>query len=268
VGLSLLIALTGCDQSSLLKKLTSPQDESIALNYIDQLRQSNFVQIEQDADPSIDNADLPRTLVTMAALFPKENPLSVKIVGVHTFRNSTRSTSRLTFEYEFASQWVLAEVKTQTVDGTATLAGMTVTPVADSLEHINRFTLRSKGSPQYLMLFLVALSLLISTYAFVLCLRTKMRRRKKWLWSILTLVGVGKLGINWTTGESFFNLFWIQVPTAQAFNALFSPWLVMVSLPLGAILFLFLRRGFEVESLNTPDILPSQMPESGDPLAN
>ena len=47
---------------------------------------------------------------------------------------------------------------------------------------------------------------------------------------------------NWTTGEIFFTPLAIQVPAAGANAQFYGPWLVYVSIPLGAIMFLMMRK--------------------------
>jgi len=51
-------------------------------------------------------------------------------------------------------------------------------------------------------LFSVGLAL----YALLVCIRTPIRRRK-WLWIIVTILGIGKLGIDWSSGE-----LWYKIP--------------------------------------------------------
>jgi hypothetical protein len=54
---------------------------------------------------------------------------------------------------------------------------------------------------------------------------------------------VGKLIVNWTTGELGFSLLSFQLFSASFIRASdFDPWLVSVSLPLGALVFLAQRK--------------------------
>jgi hypothetical protein len=173
-------------------------------------------------------------------MFPAQDPVSVKVVGVNIFRVPDSSTTSITLEYEFPQKWLLASVVTQKRDGIATITGFHVNPIRDSLENLNKFTLLDKGVAQYTVLILAVLSSLLSLCAFVLCIRTKMEKRK-WFWLILTLLGVGNLGINWTTGQPFFALLQVRLIPAGAAAPPYGAWVVYVSLPLGAIAFLIHR---------------------------
>lgn len=236
-----LFFLLGCDQASLMRRWTAPEDESTARSYVDQLRQKRFDQIERDWDPSVEVPNMPDTLAQMSAVFPAQEPTSIKVVGSHVYRGKNVTSTAVTLEYEFPGKWVLAEVVTKKSDGVITIAGFHVRPISDSVENLNRFTLVDKGASQYTILLLALLSMAFSFYVFALCIRTKIERRK-WLWLILILTGVGRLGVNWTSGQHFFTLLAFNLPPSGAFAPLFGPWAVFTTLPLGAIAFL-MRQG-------------------------
>ncbi len=235
-----LFLIASCNQGRLIDKTVSPQDEFRAKNYVDLLRNSRFDEIETTADPSIQDAGTRDQLVAMAAMFPAQIPLSVKVVGVNTFYSPVAAGTNLTLEYEFPGKWLLANVVTQKKNGATTLTGFHVTPIADSLENLNRFSLAGKSPSHYAVLLLGIAAVLLSIYAFVVCLRARLGR-SKWFWAIICLLGVGQLGINWTTGQVGFALLAIHLPPAGASAALYGPWVVYVALPVGAILFLMLR---------------------------
>ena len=66
--------------------------------------------------------------------------------------------------------------------------------------------------------------------------------KEKWLWILFILIGVGKVAINWTTGEWQVSPLSIQLLSASVFNDGRRTLTVAVSVPVGAILFLFRRR--------------------------
>jgi hypothetical protein len=71
----------------------------------------------------------------------------------------------------------------------------------------------------------------------VRCIRRE-RGPKRWLWLGLTVVGVGKLAVNWTTGLAFLTPIFVSFPPAGATAPLYGPWTVYVSVPFGAIAYL------------------------------
>jgi hypothetical protein len=82
--------------------------------------------------------------------------------------------------------------------GRDAITDLSVYPESMPLESLSRFTLRGKGTLHY--------AVGPALYALLVCIRTPIRRRK-WLWIIVTILGVGKQGIDWSSGE-----LWYKVP--------------------------------------------------------
>jgi len=235
----LLVLLAGCDQANLMREMTAPEDESAAINYVDLLRQNKVDQIEKDLDHSLEDAGTQSMLASMAGLFPNQQPVSVKVVGMQGFRDGAFSSVNITLEYEFPEKWLLANVVTKRGSGSVTITGFHVYEISDSLEHRNRFTLADMSVGKFTTLLFAVVAVVLSLYAFVVCIRTNLKR--KWLWSIVSLLGVGQLSINWITGEARINALAFHLPPGGATATPYGPWVVYVSLPVGAILFLLLR---------------------------
>lgn len=244
------LALNGCDKASLMNKMTSPEDKSTAISYIEMLRQNKFDQIENDLDSSIKSPDIRATLVKMANLIPATNPESVRVVGSQIMNGPSMHTANITFEYKFSEKWLLINVAIQKKKGVSTILGFNVNPIPSSLEHMNRFTLAGKGTIHYLMLGLVFLAPLFTLYALVLCIRAKLAKNK-WLWIIFIVFGIAKFSLNWTTGQWLITPLAVQFFSAGAFAPAYGPWTLSVSLPLGAIIFLFVRRRIQTSELTT-----------------
>jgi len=198
----LLAGLAGCYKSpeDMMKAWTPPEDEQVAKGYIAQLRQNNFEQIEKDIDPSLKSALTHETLLKMAEFIPPQDPLSVKVIGANVFRSPGLYRSNLSFEYQFPSAWLLINVAVQKKGDVSTIIGFNTYRISDSLENIHKFTFAGKSAFQYSVLALVVLIPLFILCVLVLCIRTKMAKRK-WLWIIFIIVGIGSFNMNWTTGQ-------------------------------------------------------------------
>jgi hypothetical protein len=281
--LLLVLPLGGCDRDSyyklfgytrdsLLRKYAPQEDESLALRYIEMLRQNRFDQIEDRLDPGVKDEEIRNTLAGMAQLFPAREPASIKPVEVDVVRSADSSKTSITLEYEFGpaatltngraevmpKSWLLAQAVIQKRDGgDETISGLHVMTISEPVESINEFTLLDKGLPQHVGLCLAILVSVFSLYVFVLCLRTKGRMR--WIWLILIVVGVCRITVNWTTGQWLFSLWTIQVPPVMMFCTPYGPWIVQISAPLGAITFILLKKSLTVR----PTAPTVQSPTSG-----
>ncbi|KRE88898.1 hypothetical protein ASG87_09545 [Frateuria sp. Soil773] len=127
-------------------------------------------------------------------------------------------------------------------DGKLLIEGLHANRLAEPLEASHALTLKGKSAAHWLMALLTCAEALFCLYAFVLCLRTPIPRRK-WLWALFTLVGVGTLQFNWVSGA--FGILPLSVQFlfgVSAVSAPYGPWILSVSIPLGAICFLARRR--------------------------
>lgn len=236
-----LVFLCGCNQEALLQKFSTPENQATATGYIDRLRAHDFEAIESAADESIKNPALRGTLEKMADLIPAQEPASVKLVGAQTAKGSGTTTVRTTFEYGFGDQWFLANVAVKEKDGVKTIVGFNVVPEPQSLEAQHRFTLSGKSAAQYLVLGAAITAALLTLYSLVACARTPLLE-KKGLWVLFIVFGLGKVAINWTTGQWSVTPIAVQLFSAGGFAPLYGPLTFSVSLPIGAVLFLLYRR--------------------------
>ena len=254
-----LAMLVSCSQSDVLQKFSSPEDQATARRYINLLRAHDYDPLEKAMDPTLASPSIRDTLTRMSALIPAQEPTSVELVGVQSsaydqIGGHESAMVNTTFEYRFGDKWLLINVAIKTANGVSTIIGFHVNPEHQSVKSINQFTLEGKSVFHYLVMAMAIFAVLGSLYALFVCIRTKLPRRK-WLWILFIVFGVGRIGINWTTGQMFFLPISLQMFSASAFAPLYGPWLVSFSLPLGAILFLLQRRKLEqkVMSPSTQD---------------
>jgi hypothetical protein len=239
VGVAILAA---CSPEDWIKTIAPPEQQEIVRHYIEQLRSRDFNSLKNAADPSIAADFGDETLKKMADLIPAGEPTSVKLVGANQFSSKAVGTTRdLGYEYQFGEQFILIQVNRKIKDGTDTIIGFRVRPLRESLEKQDEFTLSGKSALQYGVLAAAILALVFSLYALIVCIRTKHLRRK-WLWILFILFGLGKLSVNWATGQWVVNLLFAQLFSAGATAGYFSPWIISVSLPIGAAVFLSRRK--------------------------
>jgi LytS/YehU family sensor histidine kinase len=64
----------------------------------------------------------------------------------------------------------------------------------------------------------------------------------KWPWALFILFGIGSFAINWTTGEMQLSVLTLRLLGASVTGAVYGPWILSVSFPLGALAFLLSRK--------------------------
>lgn len=240
------IALAACDQQAMLEKFASPAEQDTAKTFIDHLRHHDYDAIEKAADSSIAGPSLNATLNEMAALMPSSPPVSVTLVGAQRFTSTAEgSIVNLTFEYHFSDRYVIANLATKLKNEQLSIVGFHVYPESESLESQNRFKWSGKSVLQYAVLIYAICVALFTVVVLVVAAKTKMRRRK-WLWILFVLFGVGKFSVNWTTGQWGVTLLVVQLFSASSYADFYGPWIISVSLPIGAIIFLLRRNTIRI----------------------
>ncbi len=243
----LAIALLGllnvaCSQEDIIKRIAPPAQQDIARSYIEKLRNRDFADIEKAIDPSIAKEMTPGLLETMASMIPAGKPQSVKLVGANQFSsNDAGTTLNLSYEYQFQDNFFLINLARKTKDGAETIVGFRVLPLSAALESQNRFTLSDKSALQYAVLASAVVAVIFTLVALVVCVRTKIDKGKG-LWVLFILFGFGKIMVNWKTGQFGFTVLAAQLFSASATASNFGPWIISVSLPLGAAVFLSRRK--------------------------
>ena len=234
--LVLACTLAGCTPP----KFASAQEEATAQAWIAELRARHFDVITRAVDPSLQVDNLPELLEQMAAAIPAGTPSSVKLVGDNHLRSSDGYLVNLSYEYDYAGQWILANVAIRSRDGVDRIVGLSTVRIPESLEAHNRFTLVGKPAVCYAVLVLACLMPLFTVFTLVVCARTQLRGRK-WPWIVAILFGFCSLSVDWTTGQWTFHLLMFQAFSASAMAVPYGPWVITAAVPVGALVFLVRR---------------------------
>ena len=239
--LPLLVLAAGCTQRDVVLNVPAA-DQALAMTYVDLLRARKFDDIDRAAIPSVRGPKLYAALLKMADTLPEnETPGSRKLVGAQVTTDQDGTTTNVVYEYDFSGKWVLANVVLLRKPGSVSLAGLSVRAIPESLEQHHRFRLTGKSAAHYLVLALAIAFPLLTLYALVACFRTTMSWQR-WAWMLFILLSIGSFTINWTTGETQLSALAIGAFGASATAALYGPWMLSVSLPLGALVFLLRRK--------------------------
>jgi hypothetical protein len=248
-----LILFTGCSYEKMLDKLEPKEESAFAKTYLEKLRQRNIAGIKEHLSSELLTPDADSKLTEVANYFPEGEPVAIKLIGANVFKSSSAWQANLTYQYQFKSEWAVANIVLSRENGILIVKGIHVNRLAQSLEEANAFTLSNKSTIHYLFLFCAVAIPLFILYSLILCIRTPIEKRK-WLWVIFILLGFVGISLNWTTGQVSVNLIQFQLLGAAALAASpYAPWIITMSVPLGAIIFLFKRKSLmkrEVITIN------------------
>jgi hypothetical protein len=262
-----LCLVIGCSSESTFGVFGVKDEEvEFAKNHVALFPARRFEEIEGQLSSNLKVAQLRERLEQMAALFPDATPKQIRVVHSHVVAGTMDRQVNFTIEYEFDDRWLLASVALQRINESSVVIGVHVTPVDKSVADFHRFRLGGKGAVHYATLAMVVLVPIFIVFTLIYCFRTPVPKRK-WLWVIFILFGVGRLSIDWTSGSLSMNPIHIQILGAGASrSAPYSPWMMTTSLPLGAILFMLKRRRWMTPATAAPtreEISPPPSDRSG-----
>lgn len=245
--------LAGCiDQKAWIQKFAPRDDDEFARQFIESVRHAQYVDATRMLDVTIAAKAGTNGLAQLHSILDHGDPISVELIGANTtfFKpwNGAAATrnSNLTYQLHFKDAWVMAAFAVKTSGSDRHLSGVNIQPLPTSLDYMNRFTIENKTPVHLLFLLACAGVPLLIIVTLVVCLFSRVRRR--WLWAIFIVFALSQFQLNWTTGQIGVQPISFMLLGASFFRAgLYAPIVFSFGIPLGAILFLLLRRWLLIE---------------------
>jgi hypothetical protein len=251
--LALGLCSCGVDYDEVFEKYGQTEETKFAIACLESVRVQNFeTVVPRIAGESLPpGVDVTEKLAEIALYFPKGEPAEIKLVDHKWVKLQPKDTkaTNLTFQYRGEDGWAVASVSLVEDSRGMLLSGLWVNRIPEPLETMNTFTLKGKSSTHYAFIFLTIAIPILIVWSLVRCIRTPIRRLK-WLWVIFILIGFCALSINWSTGEVGVQLVTLRVPAVIPQRmGLYGPWVLTVSIPVGAIVFLLRRDALALKAI-------------------
>ena len=231
-----LMTLAGCKAPAL-----DPETDAIARAVYSDLR-THSPALKAKLSPELVTPQTDAEIAKVEAYLPPGEPSLGKAVGWnYVSMMGQGKTAFLSHEYEYPGKVVLAKVWLKRPDGAKawTVTGFHVqTATTQELKALD-FGLIGKSPAQYAFLAGLVASLGLMLAALVKVVLTKGLKRK-WLWVIASLFGVGSFQMNWFNGVFSWKLVNVALLGAGVVKggSRFDPWILTFIVPLGAILIL------------------------------
>lgn len=238
------LALSGCDLQRSIQPSVPKEEKSFARTVLKNLEARDFESIEAVFDPDSKGSDFKTQLEDVAGLFPEGEPAGPPaMVGFQWNRHGDVTHYALAFEYEYPQSWLVGNVMFRTEPSGRMATGIFIEPTETSLAEAHRFSFEGKSAVHLLILGLVVAIPLFILYTLVRVLRTPMPGHRRLLWALFVLIGFVQINLNWSTGGMHVTPLSFQILGAGFFTGgPYGPWTFIVSIPVGAILFMLKRR--------------------------
>jgi hypothetical protein len=248
----LLILCAAALATACAARLDSSGDAAVQAVF-DQVKAHDFAAVEARLPPRLRTAVTDTRLQVEAGMIPDQPPLQTRLVSAETIaRGEARETSMVR-EYLYPDRLLVVSTTVVAQPGkTPIVLGFNVQPFSRAALAVGRFSLRHKSSIQYFLLGLAAAIPLLLVWALAALARDR-AAKWKWLWTLFILVGFTQLSVNWTTGALLFQPLSLLLLGASVGRGPLdvSPWVVTVSLPVGALAYLsrgwFRRRPEDID---------------------
>lgn len=248
----LVLFVVGCSSEYMADKLIPKQESEFAKTYLQRLQAKDYEYIKKYIDPSSAKYATDEKIIEVAGHFPSGELLSAELIGsqVNVFNGNWKGN--FSFEFQFTNGWAVANVVLKKSDEKLTVIAISVTQTTASLKELNKFTLEGKSALHYLMLVYTVFATVFVLVTAYFCIRTPIPKRK-WLWVVFVLVGIGSFSINWSTGQFGVHLLHFKLLAASLVTGgAYGQTIISASLPLGAIIFWFKRKRFMLASTASP----------------
>ncbi|WP_052713228.1 hypothetical protein [Pseudoalteromonas rubra] len=240
IGLAAMMARADLSESVFVPK----EEMEFAKGYLSEVRERNYEYVFSHIDPELSSQVSEEKLDEIAAYFPSGQLLSTVLIGsqVHTYNEVWQGN--FTFEYQFESGWAVANAALQRKADKMTVIGFNVYRTKASQKELNKFELTGKSALHYLVLLAACIVPVFIIVSVFYCIKTPIHKRK-WLWVLFVLGGIGTMSINWSTGALGFKIAEYQLLGAGVVaSGEYAPWILSVGFPLGAMVFWFKRKSF------------------------
>jgi hypothetical protein len=219
----------------------APQADASARHYIDLVSDGDFARARELLDPSLRATATDDMFKQLREWLNAPGPRELTQIGLQSMISSAETRVSLVYQLHCSRGFAVVQVVQRFGTHDTVVEKILVTPVADDLRRLNAFTFAGKGAGHYVFLALCVGDLALMIYALVACARTPMRRRK-WAWILFILVGIARVKLDWTSGQTWFEPFSLRLPIVgwEAASP-YAPHLLWLALPLGAIVFLVRR---------------------------
>lgn len=258
VLLVVVLVLTACSYEDIANKFIPQEESSFAKEYLQKIIDKDFSYVRSHLSAELLDQVSDEKLNEIANYFPGGELLSTEIIGsqTHTFNNTWQGN--FSYEYHFEEGWALANVVLKRENDSMNVIGFNVYQAEASQKELNAFTLSNKSLLHYATLMgTVAIPIFIIV-TLIFCIRTPINK-KKWLWILFVIVGFGSFSLNWTTGQYGIRPLSVNLLGAAAgATSPYSPWILTVTVPLGAIVFWIKRRKLTEASIESMPILHSE----------
>lgn len=245
IALVILLLAAGCDARGMIQRATPPAADSVGRAAIGRATAGTLASLDSILDPAMRTPRMRQVLEQIQTMLRPYSVGDPELIGYSWSQENREEYRTLTYQARLtpsvealaqndvrAFHWIVTQVVLRGGDGANRVYGFHVNLSEASLAETNGF-LRNLHLPQLLWLLLALFAVGTTLFAVVQVLRAPLERR--WPWVIVSLLGVARGTMNWTTGAFAFQPLSVQLfGVAFVRQVLYGPIMIMWAFPAGA----------------------------------
>lgn len=197
--------------------------------------------------PSVITENLESGIISALSFVPDGEVVKIDLASANftafiSISGHSFKTYDVSYHLEFPDKWAMFSYRLIDEGEGLKVLSLHVSQSDISFKDVHAFTLRGKSPMHEGVLFWAIATIGFIIWTFIAAVREKNLKRRI-LWLIFIAVGVGGFSLNWTTGAWAFQTLNISLLGAGISSAgPYSPWILKVSFPLGAVLFWYFKK--------------------------
>jgi hypothetical protein len=259
----LLLLLAGCTYKQIVERITTPEQRAAAVRLAEAIENGDEAVLRSAMQPGLFEQSLPALRQARRLVPPGGVDWELTAASLNTLvgRSGKTVTTFYALEGNAKGRWLVTTIVTRQANGGPVLVtGWNLSPFASSPRAVHDFTLSGKSAVHYLWLALAALMPLVCIAAVVSIWRSPPFKRRR-LWTLGSLVGLGLFALDWTTGSLHFRPIHVNLLSGMALRGgPYQPWTIGFGIPVFAILFLIRRKQIRKQGQE-----PAAEPQQGTP---
>jgi hypothetical protein len=239
----IIMALIGCSAEGILRPAAESPEGQFAQRTVESLVAGRVEDVRSSLTGGSASADVDKKLAALAAIYSGHAVAPPKLIRFRMEQdaNGQRAHAFL-FDSAYDDGHVLTTVIIRSKGEGEHAMELNAQKLTKADEEANSFSLKRAGPIHYAFLLAALANPCLIVLALVRWVRTRRDLRKKWLWLPAIVLGLGGIGLQWTTGRIVELQFSVQPFGVSFTRTPYEPWMLYISLPLGAILFLRRRK--------------------------
>ena len=240
--------LCSCDVRGFAERFVPEAESEFAKEHFDLYRTGDVDEIISQLNPALVDDEIRGKIEAIVDYVPGTEPTGLEVVGASTHSSADTRMVSLSIEYKYPDEWLVYSITIDTSGEPFRVNSVNALRSEQSLAETNAFRIAQNGLPGILIVIFGVAVPIFCIAVFVICLRTPIPKGK-WRWAIFTLLGAMTYQINWSTGETAFIPMHVQLLGAGFSRAgFYGPWIISVSIPFGALVFLSKRKRWLVNA--------------------